>query len=114
MPIVSYNLKKTQNVRHIPTFLSQTLSIQNIKSNYASGNLLIILTFGNNHHFMHASKIMISYRYPTFAKKIVHRLTQSSCSKKSREKSENKSSQPLKSKKRKCSVAVWTLMLRTD
>ena len=69
MPIVSYNFQKTQNVRHLPTFLAQTLSIQNIKPNCASCNLLIILTFGNNHHFMHASKIILLYRHATFSKK---------------------------------------------
>ena len=65
----------------MPTFLAQTWSIQKIKSNYASGSLLIICTFGSNPHIMHASKIMLSYRYPLFAKKIVHRLTQTFCSK---------------------------------
>ena len=51
------------------TFLALKISIQQIKLNHASSSLLIILTFRKNNHFMHASKIMLSYRYPTFAKK---------------------------------------------
>ena len=69
MPIVNYNFQITHNVRQMPTFLALKLSIQQIKPNHASSSLLIILTFRKNNHFMHASKIMLSYRYPTFAKK---------------------------------------------
>ena len=88
MPIVNYNFQITHNVRQMSTFLALKISIQQIKLNHASSSLLIILTFRKNNHFMHASKIMLSYRYPTFAKKIVHRLAQTFCSKKYREMSQ--------------------------
>ena len=103
MAIVNNTFQKHNIWAKMPTFFAKTFTTNNINSNHTNCGLLIIFSIEYNHQFLHASTLMVSNHYYPFAKMLATIDVQG---KKSWENPGKKSSQPLKTRKRKCSVGI--------